>query len=96
MSRDTKGVPDDPDLSSQWHTDPAESWDINVRDVWLDYTGEGIIVGVLDDGFDYSHSDLSPNYRTDLDYDVSAGTADAAPVNSSDNHGTAVMGIISR
>lgn len=94
VSRDAKGVPDDPDLSSQWHTDPAESWDINVRDVWLDYTGEGVIVGVLDDGFDYSHSDLSPNYRTDLDYDVSTATADAAPVNSSDNHGTAVMGII--
>lgn len=94
ISRDTKGVPDDPDLSSQWHTDPAENWDINVRDVWLDYTGEGVIVGVLDDGFDYLHSDLQPNYRTDLDYDVSQGIADAYYVNTSDNHGTAVMGII--
>lgn len=94
IAPDTKGVPTDPILDSQWHTDPTEAWDINIRDVWLDYTGEGVIVGVLDDGFDYTHSELSPNYRTDLDYDVSNNIADARDIDADDKHGTAVMGII--
>ena len=62
------GQPSDPLLADQWHTG-TDTWSINVRDVWDDYTGAGVLVGILDDGFDYTHPDLAPNYRFDLDYD---------------------------
>lgn len=88
----TKGVPTDTLLPLQWHLGTG-SWSINVQEAWEDYTGEGVIVGVMDRGFDYLHSDLSPNYRTDLDYDFYGGDSDAY-IGPGDNHGTAVMGII--
>jgi Ca2+-binding RTX toxin-like protein/subtilisin-like proprotein convertase family protein len=95
VSVQSQAVPTDPLLSNQWHLDPAEPWDINVQSVWQDYTGSGVIVGVIDTGFDYNHVDLAPNYRLDLDYDVSQDIADAMYVDPvDDRHGTAVMGLI--
>ncbi|MFM2277992.1 MAG: hypothetical protein RLZZ444_223 [Pseudomonadota bacterium] len=93
-------LPTDPLLGQQWHlgNSGAGLLDLNVRKVWkpgegFNYTGEGVRVFVIDDGFDYLHSDLSPNYRTDLDYDFADGTSDPFG-GASDSHGTAVTGII--
>jgi Ca2+-binding RTX toxin-like protein len=48
---------------------------------------------VIDDGFDYLHSDLAPNYDTSLDFDFDE--VDLDPFGgASDAHGTAVTGII--
>lgn len=88
-----KGIPTDPLLSSQWHLGTG-TWSINVQDVWEDYTGEGVIVAIMDDGFEYTHPDLIGPYRTDLDYDYGSGDSDAFPVSSDDEHGTAVAGLI--
>ncbi|MEM6781436.1 MAG: S8 family serine peptidase, partial [Pseudomonadota bacterium] len=88
-----QGIPTDPLLSSQWHLGLG-AWAINVQDVWLDYTGNGVTVAVLDDGFDYLHPDLSGPYNTSLDYDYGNFDTDAFYVTSQDTHGTAVMGII--
>ncbi len=68
--------------------------DINVVNVWDDYTGRGVLVGVLDDGFDYTHYDLNNNYDTTRDYDSINQDSDPFPVLTDDNHGTAVAGII--
>ncbi|MDO6962956.1 S8 family serine peptidase [Rhizobium alvei] len=93
-------LPSDPLLSQQWHlgNSVAGLLDLNVRKVWNPgegpgYTGAGIRVFVIDDGFDYLHSDLSPNYRTDLDFDYADATTDPFGL-STDAHGTAVTGII--
>ena len=94
-------LPTDPLLASQWHlinNVPGE-FDLNVAGVWNPtsgnaYTGAGIWVVVIDDGFDYTHADLAPNYDTSLDFDFE-GANDFDPFGlGTDSHGTAVAGII--
>jgi len=91
-----KGIPSDPDTlapgQSQWHL--VGTWGIKADRVWTDYTGSGVMVAVMDDGFQYTHPDFGSNYRTDLDRDIANNDSDAAPHNSNDNHGTSVTGTI--
>jgi subtilisin-like proprotein convertase family protein/Ca2+-binding RTX toxin-like protein len=84
-------LPTDTYFSSQWHHDAIHS-----TEVWEDYTGEGVTVGVWDDGVDYTHEDLDDNYNTATDWDFTDGDADPFPVdtNGGDAHGTAVSGVI--
>lgn len=88
-----KGTPADPDVFApgqyQWHL--VGTWGLHADQVWTDYTGSGVRIGAVDDGFEYSHSEFS-NYRTDLDYDTLGNDSDAAPGQASDRHGTSVMG----
>jgi len=89
-------IPTDPLLVNQWHLiqgNPA-LFDLNVAGAWnANITGFGVDVFVFDNGFDYLHTDLAPNYLTGLDYDFDE--ADLDPFgNASDSHGTAVMGLI--
>jgi subtilisin-like proprotein convertase family protein len=86
------GLPTDANVSSQWHL--TGTWGVQAQKVWNKYTGQGVLVGVFDDGFEYTHHELAANYRTDLDRDVLNNDNDAAAGDSDDNHGTAVMGII--
>ncbi len=75
-------------------TDPTQGWHlnaINVKDVWTDYTGDGVLVGIVDDGFAYTHPDLAANYDTSVDYDVRDGDNDAY---GAGGHGTKVAGVI--
>jgi subtilisin family serine protease len=52
-----------------------------------------VLVGVVDDGVEYTHSEFQGAYRTDIDEDYGGGDSDAAP-GSGDSHGTAVAGLI--
>lgn len=92
----TKGTPSDPDTmapgQTQWHL--VGTWGLHADQVWTDYTGSGIRVGVLDDGFQHNHWDIAANYRTDLDRDIPNGDNDSAPYYTNDNHGTSVIGTI--
>ena len=37
--------------------------DLNVVEAWAQgYTGKGVTVAIMDDGLDYLHPDLAPNY----------------------------------
>ncbi|MFG1463867.1 S8 family serine peptidase [Xanthobacter sp. DSM 24535] len=96
-------IPGDPLFAQQWHLrntgqaiyglpqDPAAYRnDINVTGVWDDYTGAGVIVGVLDDGFQATHPDLAPNYLADKSYNYRT----VPPGPSFGEHGTATMGLI--
>lgn len=91
----TVGIPSDPYVqgtsNSQWHL--VGTWGLHADRVWGDYTGAGILVADLDDGFQITHPDIAPNYRTDLDYDFLSNDSDAS-AGTSDNHGTAVLGTI--
>ena len=92
-------LPTDPFLASQWHLgNTGGLLDLNVRGVWnpvsgTAYTGAGIRVVVIDDGFDYLHPDLAPNYNTQLDFDFGTGTLDAFGADT-EQHGTQVAGLI--
>ncbi|MBE9115730.1 S8 family serine peptidase [Lusitaniella coriacea LEGE 07157] len=87
-------IPSDPLFSQQWHLSNSNGLDLNVTSVWDDYTGRGVRVGVIDDGFDYLHPDLNDNYDRFNDYDYNDN--DFIPFGNprTDSHGTAVAGII--
>lgn len=89
-------IPTDTNFSQQWHLRNTASgeYDLNVVDVWDDYTGKGVMVFVLDSGVDYNNADIAANYNATLSYDFGNSDADPAPATSGDNHGTAVSGII--
>jgi len=92
--------PTDTELPRQWHlvnTGQAGALagvDLRVTAAWsMGYTGQGIRVAVIDDGFDWRHADLLPRYDRALDYDYRSNDADALAT-ATDKHGTAVMGVI--
>lgn len=101
MSKNTSVSVNDPLYPMQWHLRNTGQWngatigeDIHVASIWPDYTGRGIIVGVVDDGFDVTHPDLTANYRFDLSWDfVNSQKGGIAP-SSEFEHGTAVAGLI--
>ncbi|MEZ0225575.1 MAG: S8 family serine peptidase [Alphaproteobacteria bacterium] len=86
-----KGLPSDPSVGSQWYL--TGTWGVHANLVWPDYTGAGIKLADLDDGFQYTHPDLVANYDINLDRDFANNDFDAA-AGQKDNHGTAVMGVM--
>ncbi|MEN0001103.1 MAG: S8 family serine peptidase [Pseudomonadota bacterium] len=90
-------IPTDPRFGQQWHlNNTGIGIDLNITDVWDDYTGDGIRVVVIDTGTDRSHEDLAANINFALDWDYLQNDAVAEPVGTavSQHHGTAVTGII--
>jgi subtilisin family serine protease len=97
-------IPNDPLFSQQWHLNNTgqsggtTGSDINLLDTWDTITGKDVVVGVVDDGLQYSHPDLNSQYRADLSYDFvdndSDPSANSGVSTLSDGHGTAVAGII--
>lgn len=64
-------IPNDPLFPSQWNLDNnlPGGGDINLTPAWNTVTGKGVVIGVVDDGLQYSHPDLQGNYRADLSRD---------------------------
>lgn len=88
-------IPSDPLFRNQWHlqnTTPG-LLDLNVVDVWDDYTGVGVQVAVIDDALQYTHPDLDGNYSVIKDWDFRDNDNNPSGL-SSESHGTAVAGII--
>ena len=68
--------------------------DANVTSVWDSYLGTGIRMGIVDDGLEVAHPDLSPNADTANDHDWNDATPDDPTGNaSSDTHGTSCAGV---
>lgn len=84
----------DPLFGQQWHFGLLG----NIQRIWDEFTGAGVLVGVMDDGVQYTHPDLDANYRTSAQFVLNGRVYDALPViltgENSDSHGTAVAGII--
>ena len=77
-------VPNDPLLEKQWHLintgqTGKRGNDVNVVPAWQSVTGKGVVIGVVDSGIDYTHPDLSPNYRPDLSFDFEDNDIDPEP-----------------
>ncbi|PWR17533.1 S8 family serine peptidase [Zavarzinia aquatilis] len=87
---------------SEWHygaTDifgQVNPWSVPLKDLWKDYTGAGVTVGIIDQGFDTDHVDLVGRFSLALSYDPrDATTAQSImPDSTADQHGTWVAGLI--
>ncbi len=95
-----RAMPNDPLVGQQWHLKrsgtAAAGTDLNVETAWnfpnAGTRGSGVRIGVVDDGLQLNHPDLSPNVDTTLDWDWNGNDADPSP-GVGDNHGTATAGI---
>lgn len=101
-------VPNDPLIDQQWHlintgdvvTNPDDitewgTWgeDIRVEPVWDEFTGEGVVIAIVDDALQRLHPDLAPNYDPAVSTDFAGLDGDPSPNLLADFHGTAVGGI---
>lgn len=93
-------TPNDTLFSQQWHlkntgqSGGLAGADVNVSTVWDSYKGTGIRIGIVDDGLQTAHPDLTANVDTTNDHDWNDGTADDPNPNTSvDFHGTSCAGV---
>ncbi len=74
----------------------ADQWYLSllggIEEVWSDYSGNGVQVGVYDDGIQYTHPDLDDNYDASQHVEINGSAVDPMPVDGP--HGTSVAGII--
>ncbi len=85
--------PDDPYYESgdQWYLDNygqnggTSGIDLNTQGAWNEFTGKGIVIGVVDDGIDYDNPDLSPNFLSQYSYDYCGNDTNVMPVDSYDD-----------
>lgn len=80
----------------QWTLNDTTSANLDVEApaAWAQATGTGIVIGIVDDGFEINHPDLSGNYQASTSFNFGNNTTNPNPVTNEDNHGTAVAGII--
>ncbi|MCL4192379.1 MAG: S8 family serine peptidase, partial [Thermoguttaceae bacterium] len=103
ISVESAATPNDDLFRDQWNlrsivqTGPAPS--MNVTTAWdlttLDGTpirGNGVVIGIVDDGLESTHGDLSANVLNALGRDFNDNDFDPSP-GAGNNHGTAVAGV---
>jgi len=101
FKRDTpansEGIPLDPLYPNQWHLHPVDGLTnvhVNVELAWKEnFTGQGVVIAVVDDGLEYTHPDLAQNYLSSGSYDFNYGDDNPFPDASSDDHGTSAAGV---
>ncbi|MEO6222124.1 MAG: S8 family serine peptidase, partial [Vicinamibacterales bacterium] len=81
-------------LENQWHLKDrsAEAGGANVRAAWPSSLGSGVVIGIVDDGLQYVHPDLAPNYLASASFDFNFNDADPQPYATA-GHGTAIAGL---
>lgn len=97
--RQKKFLPNDPRFAQQWYlyntgqNGGAPGVDLNLTNVWNSWRGDGILIGIIDDGLQTAHPDLAPNLNLALGYDFFDDDPDPNPGLYSDTHGTEVAGL---
>uniref|UniRef100_A0A8C8C1E2 Neuroendocrine convertase 1 n=1 Tax=Oncorhynchus tshawytscha TaxID=74940 RepID=A0A8C8C1E2_ONCTS len=94
----------DPMWNQQWYLQDTRTssslpkLDLHVIPVWKKgFTGKGVVITVLDDGLEWNHTDIYPNYDTAASYDFNDNDPDPFPRYDSTNenkHGTRCAGEI--
>ncbi|WP_186827156.1 S8 family serine peptidase [Shimia ponticola] len=92
-------TPTDPLFGQQWHF-PLIG---DIETIWNEFDGNGVSVGVYDDGIETDHPDLVANYDDSLEFefdydgdgfDETGANIPADPMTGNDGHGTSVAGLI--
>ena len=110
IARPLKGLqtPSDPLYHDQWYLKntgqtgcAGNCVDIDVAPAWTSgYTGSGVLIGVVDNGVQYTHPDLLQNYDAPASWDFNDNDPDPAPrlvggcEDTADCHGTSVAGVV--
>ena len=97
-----KALPNDTQINNQWHLRASGAalagTDVNIEGTWQygiagdERRGQGILIGIVDDGLETAHPDLAPNVNTALDFDWNGNDNDPNP-GPGDRHGTACAGL---
>ncbi|MBG86520.1 MAG: hypothetical protein CMO80_06430 [Verrucomicrobiales bacterium] len=91
--------PDDPRFASQWNLEARDTNGIpsrvslNVREAWPISRGEGVVVGVGDDGVELNHPDLYPAALGNPHRNFEQGTTNGNHLSNFESHGTTVAGL---
>lgn len=92
FKREVFTAPTDPAYPNQWHLHNSGGVDVNVIPAWtLGYSGKNVTIGVVDDGLQSTHPDIS-NFNAAGSYDFNQGDADPTP-HYGDDHGTSAGGV---
>jgi len=102
QSLEDKNFTTDPLFFSQWYIYKDEEFyaqnliddnaHINLIPMLRNYSGKGVKVAIIDDGFDVDHIELHDAIVAS--YDIATNSSDVRHSNSTHYHGTAVAGII--
>lgn len=79
-------APSDPAYPNQWHLNNTVQPlnDVNAEPAWdLGYTGAGVVIGILEGGWQYDHPDLAANFNAEA----------TQPGGSPGSHGTSCAGV---
>lgn len=95
-------VPADTLYTQQWHFNQIGSIGrpraggsrAGIEAIWTDYRGQGVKVGIWDDGVQSSHPDIAANYNAQLQVTINGTLNDGQPLTGMDGHGTSVAGLI--
>ncbi|EPX83959.1 S8 family serine peptidase [Salipiger mucosus] len=79
---------DEPNHGASWHLYDAPG--VNIEGAWEHYSGEGVLISFMDNGFKYDAPELSGNYRADLSFDHAEDDGDIYPGSGEFWHGTMV------
>lgn len=90
----------DPRLAGQWHLhntgqiSGVSGEDANIFAAWRDgFSGRSIVIGIVDEGVDPQHEDLTVNFRSDLSFNFVNNNNQPAPQSFGETHGNAVAAI---
>mgnify|MGYP002078344428 CR=1 FL=1 len=96
-------TPNDTLFTNQWHLrntgqgGGTAGIDVRITNVWAQgYFGSNIVIGIVDDGVQYTHPDLAPNYAAAYSRNWNGspgGPFDPAPNLAWDDHGTPCAGV---
>lgn len=81
--------------NGDWHliNEIGTGIDVRVKTAWdQDITGQGVILGIVDDSLQIDHPDIEPNYDAEDSWDFGQNDSNPSPVHSDDDHGTVVAG----
>jgi subtilisin family serine protease/subtilisin-like proprotein convertase family protein len=93
-------APNDPRFPEAFHLENRNAdgsragADLNVRAAWPVTRGTNVMVGVVDDGIELTHADLARAAAGTLHTNFVEKNSNVFPQSGSDNHGTAVAGVI--
>lgn len=90
--RELRRVPNDPFFDQQFNLQNSQI-DPGFTSVWDRFTGEGVVIGIVDEGVESTHPDLKDNYLASASYDFASDDFDANPISQFAHHGTSVAGI---